>query len=121
MDVEDPGVAGPEPRGNVGSEFCRSLEDRPNRSPKLFLPVEIEVLVEGRGGVGSASSVGAFRRELIVDDLPRSPSLARVGDDLLLDAVDPCLNNGTPGPANVEVDFTKALGEGARPGERGPL
>ena len=90
FDVLEPGVTRPELcRGNGGSEFCLSRWDKPKRSPKLFLPVDVDVRVDGRVGVGNWSSLGMFRKELNVDDLPRKPSRERVGDDLLLEAVDP--------------------------------
>jgi hypothetical protein len=57
------------------------------------------VRVEGRVGVGKASSLGAFLKELKVDDRPRMPNLARVGDDLV-DALEPWRNSGAAGPPN---------------------
>jgi hypothetical protein len=121
FDVLEPGVAGPEPfRGNGGSEFCRRRWDNPNRSPKLFLPVEVEVRVDGSVGVGKGSSLGIFRKELNVDDLPRIPSLARVGDDLEDEAVDPCLNSCEPGGANDDELFAITLCDGEGRGEASP-
>lgn len=110
FDVLEPGVAGPEFRGNGGSEFWRRRAERPNRSPKLFRPVEVEVRPDaGRVGVGRLSSLGMFRRELSVDDLPRCPSLFRVGEDME-DAADSFLNkDGTPVAANADDDFAIAL------------
>lgn len=101
-------MAGPELWGNGGSEFWCSLVDRPKRSPKLFLPVEVDVRVNGRGGVGKASSLGILRKELKVDDLPRIPSLERVGEDLL-EALDPC-RMSVPGAA--DADFWRKLCDG---------
>jgi len=109
--VLDPGVPGPEPRGNTGSEFWRNRWDKPKRSPKLLRPVEVDVLVDCKGGVGSGSSLARFRREFRVDDLPRSPSLARVGDDAV-DALEPCRRRGIPGPARAALDLTRADGDG---------
>lgn len=71
----------------------------------------MDVLVDGNGGVGNGSSFAKFRNEFIVDDLPRSPSLARVGDDAV-DALEPCRKRGTPGPARPALDLTRAEGEG---------
>jgi hypothetical protein len=48
----------------------------------------VEVRVDGNVGVGRGSSLGIFLKELRVDDLPRMPSLERVGEDLL-EALDP--------------------------------
>src|SRR4051794_30624859 len=111
LDVLEPGVAGPDPWWKGGSEFCRSLWDRPKRSPKLFLPVEVEVRVEGSVGVGKESSVGMFLKERKVDDLPLGPSLARLGDDFV-DAAEPCRNRGTPGAAANAVEaFARAACE----------
>ena len=107
----EPGVPGPDPLGNTGSEFWRNRWDKPNRSPKLLRPVEVEVLVDGKGGVGNGSSLAKFRSEFNVDDLPRSPSLARVGEDEV-DAVESCRKIGTPGPARTALDLTRADGEG---------
>jgi hypothetical protein len=117
FEVFEPGVAGPEPRGNGGSEFCRSLWERPKRSPKLFRPVDVDVRVDGRVGVGNGSSPGIFRKELNVEDLPRIPSLARVGEDVV-DALDPCRRIGLP--AMVEAVFARTLCDGDGKGEANP-
>jgi hypothetical protein len=66
--------------------------------------------VDGSVGVGRGSSLGIFFKELRVDDLPRMPSLERVGEDLL-EALDPCRKRGTPGipwAANAIADFARA-------------
>lgn len=60
-------------------------------------------------GVGSWSSLGTFRSEFNVDDLPRKPNLDRVGEDLLLDAVEPCLNSGTAGAAKELEALARAM------------
>lgn len=73
--------------------------------------MEVDVRVDGKGGVGKGSSFGKFRNEFNVDDLPLRPSLARVGDDVV-DALELCRNNGTPGPARAALDLTRADGEG---------
>jgi hypothetical protein len=79
-------------------------------SPKLFRPVEVDVRTEaGNVGVGKLSSLGAFRKELRVEDRPRCPSLARVGDDSD-DAAEPLRNNdGTPGAVKADVVLAMAL------------
>jgi hypothetical protein len=69
------------------------------------------VRVDGKVGVGKGSALGTFRNELNVEDLPRIPSLARVGEDLL-DAVEPCRNSGAPGIAKAVEDRARALCEG---------
>jgi hypothetical protein len=121
FDVLDPGVARPEPcRGNGGSEFCRKRWDNPNRSPKLFRPVDVEVRVDGSVGVGKGSSLGIFRKELKVDDRPRIPSLARVGEDLEDEAVDPCRNSCAPGAAIADGLFAITLCDGDGRGEASP-
>jgi len=90
------------------------------RSPKLFRPVEVEVLVDPSVGVGKGSSViGIFRKELKVDDLPRRSSLERVGDDRV-DALDPCRTSGPPGTAKIVEDFARALCDGEGIGEANP-
>ena len=117
LEVLEPGVAGPEPLGNGGSEFWRSLCERLKRSPKLFRPVDVDVLVDGRVGVGNGSSLGMFRKELNVEDLPRIPSLDRVGEDLV-DALDPCRRIGILGPGDAV--FAKMLCDGDGKGEANP-
>lgn len=89
-----------------------------NKSPKLFRPVDVDVLVEGNGGVGKESSAGVFLRELRVDERPRKVNLERDGEDLEDDAVEPFRNKGVPGRPRLEDVFIKALGEeGACVGE----
>lgn len=95
----------------AGSGFWRNRAVILNKSPKLFLPVDVEVLVDGNVGVGRESSFGAFLNELRVDERPRSVNLERVGDDLEDDAVDPCLNKGVPGRPTPDDVFIKALGD----------
>lgn len=96
FELSDRGVPKPEPcRG--GSLFCLSRFERLNRSPKLFRPVDVEVRVEAIVVVGRLSSLGMLRRELSVEDRPRSPSLLD-GDDLL-EAVEGCRASGAPGTA----------------------
>jgi hypothetical protein len=69
----------------------------------------VEVRVDGNVGVGRGSSLGIFLKELRVDDLPRMPSLERVGEDLL-EALDPCRKRGTPGtPEELNRFFARAL------------
>ncbi len=117
----EPGVAGPDPCfGNGGSEFCRKRWDNPNKSPKLFRPVDVEVRAEGNVGVGKGSSLGTFRKELSVEDLPRMPSLARVGEDLEDEAVEDCRNSCEPGAAIVDELFAITLCEGDGRGEASP-
>lgn len=94
-----------------GSGFWRNRAVRLNKSPKLFLPVDVEVLVDGNVGVGKESSFGAFLRELKVDERPRSVNLERVGDDLEDDAVEPCRNKGVPGRPRPDDVFIKVVGD----------
>jgi hypothetical protein len=71
LDVLEPAVPGVKVpcRGNM-SGFCRN-RPRPNRSLKLFRPVDIEVLVVGGAKWSSTDSRGEFRpKELSVEDLP---------------------------------------------------
>jgi hypothetical protein len=116
--VLEPGVTGPEFRGKGGSEFWRSRWDKPNKSPKLFRPVEVEVRVDASVGVGNGSSLSTPEslKELRVDERPRTPSIARVGEDRF-DAADPCLING--GPPNVDEDWA-AFGDGDGNGDANP-
>jgi hypothetical protein len=93
FDVLDTGVAGPEYRGSEGSDIWRSRCERPKRSPKLFLLVDVDVRADAKVGVGSGSSLGTFLKEFKVDDRPRRPTLECRGDELL-EAVEPCLNSG---------------------------
>jgi hypothetical protein len=118
FDVLEPGVAGPDPWKGA-SEFVRNRCDKLKRSPKLFLPVEVEVLVDASVGVGRASSLGMFRKELNVEDLPRIPSLARVGEDLV-EADDPVRRRGTAGAAKCMEDLARALRAGDGKGEASP-
>ncbi|KAG7149558.1 hypothetical protein HYQ46_001527 [Verticillium longisporum] len=79
LEVLEPGVAGVRLPGRplASSEFCRNLF-RPKRSPRLFRPVDDDVrVVPGF----RKSSIESRPRELIVDDLPRSCSRARVGEE----------------------------------------
>ncbi len=74
--------------------------------------------------MGSESSTGLFRSEFRVDDLPRKPSLARVGEDLL-DAFDPWRNSGDAvpetlprpegeGSGDVKPPWARSSDDGAR-------
>lgn len=63
-------------------------------------------------GVGSASSLGTFRKELSVDDLPRRPSLEFRGEELV-EALEPCRKSGTG-----EGDFAGEARAGDAKGER---
>lgn len=93
------------------SEFCLSRLDSPNRSPKLFRPVDVEVRVEASIFVGSASSLGTFRRELSVDARSRKP--IRLDGDDLFEFVDPFLLRGEPGAAaKPKDDLARAVCEG---------
>lgn len=67
--------------------------------------------VEGNWGVGSASSLGMFLRELRVEDLPRVPSLDLVGEDRT-EALESRLTRGEPGTEKAIEDFVSALFEG---------
>ena len=58
-----------------------------------------------------------FRKELNVEDLPRIPSLARAGEDVV-DALDPCRRIGIPAP--VEAVFARTLWDGDGNGEAKP-
>ena len=70
-------------------------------------------------GVGNGSSLGTFRKELRVDDLPRIPSRVRVGDDDV-EAPDPCRKRGTPGPVKSDGDLAKRLWDGEGSGDANP-
>lgn len=72
---------------------------------------------EGNVGVGKGSSLGTFRKELSVEDLPRMPSLARVGEDLEDEAVEDCRSSCEPGAAIVDELFAITLCEGDGRGE----
>lgn len=110
----------PEPfLGKGGSEFWRSLCESPKRSPKLFLPVDVEVRVEGSVGVGRLSSLGMFLRELSVEDLPRIPSRDFVGEECV-DALESWRISGDPGMANDIEDIARALCDGDGRGEENP-
>ena len=76
----EPGVTGVRVpcRPRVRSEFCRSLP-KPNRSPKLFRPVDVEVRVVPGGA--RWSSIESRPAELIVEDLPLRRRCVLVGDD----------------------------------------
>jgi hypothetical protein len=75
------------------------------------------VRVDGIVGVGKGSSIGMLRKELNVEDLPRMPSLARVGEDLV-DALDPWRRIGIPGLA--DDGFASTLYDGEGKGEANP-
>lgn len=78
----EPGVAGVnDPPRPDGSEFCLNLL-RLRRSPKLFRPIEDDVLAAEGACCPSTDALGEFLpRELIVEDLPLRCSCALVGDD----------------------------------------
>ena len=96
---------------DIGS--ARRRCGRLKRSPKLFLAVEVDVLLDGRGGVSKVcgSSIPGFLSELTVDDLPRIPSLMRLGDEWfdVLEALESCRIKGDPGAANSIVALAIAL------------
>lgn len=103
MEFVDAGVTGPdECLGKGGSEFWRNLLERPKISPKLFLPVEVDVRVETLGtpgvGKGSLTVLGA---DSIVDDLSRSPVLLRLVGEEAIETLESFLIKGAPGAAKV--------------------
>lgn len=54
-----------------------------------------------------------------MDDLPRIPSRARVGEDLV-EALDPCRKRGTLGATKVDDDLARTICDGEGRGEANP-
>jgi hypothetical protein len=82
LDVLDPGVRGVSVPclPLFGSELCRSRL-RLSKSPKLLLPVEVDVRVVAGIGCSSTEGLGEFfPNELIVDDRSLRSNAALVGD-----------------------------------------
>jgi hypothetical protein len=115
--VLESGLVCPELFG-IGSGRRRC--DKLNKSPKLFLLVEVDVRLEGKVGVPNVSSVCVFFREVTVEDLSRRPSLERVGEERL-DAAESRRTSGDPGAANIIAAFAIAVWEGEGPGDASPL
>lgn len=109
--VLEPGVAGvSDPPRPEGSEFCLNLL-RLRRSPKLFRPMEDDVLTVAGRFCPSTDALGEFLpRELIVEDLPLRWRCALVGEDCP-EFLELGLNNTVGGDA---ADFEKdpCAGEG---------
>lgn len=77
-------------------------------SPKLLRAVDVDVRLEGRGGVSRGSSALVLRKEVTVDDLPLNPSLERVGEERF-EAAESRRTSGDPGPANIMAAFAIAV------------